>query len=108
MFLFQALIKSSPPLAAAVALKSKFGECDKNLSSSNTLTFPVVEVATFMGWDSKQVKRELKNLEWDNSRGFYRKSGAPFFLHHFSNILALIFLVSFLHSTDTLTFGCNS
>ncbi|XP_028969166.1 ATP-dependent DNA helicase Q4 [Galendromus occidentalis] len=92
---FVSLIKSSPPLAAAVALKKKFGELDKNSSSS--LTFPVVEVATFMGWDSKQVKRELKNLEWSNTKGSYRKTGV---VVEFSDLCFHLYVSSDLGNLD--------
>lgn len=34
---------------------------------ANTLSFPVVDVAARMGWNSKLVKRDLKRLEYDNT-----------------------------------------
>lgn len=62
-------------VAAAMALQKKNSEQE----SANTLTFPVVDVAARMGWDSKLVKRDLKRLEWDNSTlsatGHSRKTG---------------------------------
>nr|XP_037283261.1 ATP-dependent DNA helicase Q4-like [Rhipicephalus microplus] len=61
-------------VAAAVALQEK---CDQQ--PVNTLSFPVVDVAAYMGWDSKLVKRDLKTLEYDNTvlhaTGYSRKSG---------------------------------
>lgn len=32
--------------------------------SSNVIEFPVVDVASAIGWDSGVVKSHLKNLEW--------------------------------------------
>ncbi|KAH9361930.1 hypothetical protein HPB48_003661 [Haemaphysalis longicornis] len=62
-------------VAAAMALQKKGSEQE----STNTLTFPVVDVAARMGWDSKLVKSDLKRLEWDNSTlsttGHSRKTG---------------------------------
>ncbi|XP_076264660.1 recQ4 helicase isoform X2 [Rhynchophorus ferrugineus] len=50
--------KDCPPLAMALALyKGKEGE-------DNILEFPVVEVASAMGWESGICKHKLKNLEW--------------------------------------------
>jgi len=45
----------------AVALEQKSGN---NLGKSTSIEFPVVDVAAAIGWDSGQVKRQLKELEW--------------------------------------------
>ncbi|KAH6947926.1 hypothetical protein HPB50_022102 [Hyalomma asiaticum] len=62
-------------VAAAMALQEK--KCEQE--SVNALSFPVVDVAARMGWDSKLVKRDLKGLEYDNTMlhatGHSRKSG---------------------------------
>ena len=43
------------------------------------ITFPVMEIASAVGWDSGALKRQLKNLEWDTSAiaigGKARRSG---------------------------------
>ncbi|KAG0714785.1 ATP-dependent DNA helicase Q4 [Chionoecetes opilio] len=57
-----AVSRRCPPLAVAIALERQKGT---DFSRSNKVTFPVVEVASRMGWNSKIVKRELKSLEWD-------------------------------------------
>ncbi|KAG7168893.1 uncharacterized protein LOC121866392 [Homarus americanus] len=64
-----AVSRKCPPLAAAIALERQKGVRFENV---NRVSFPVVEVASCMGWNSKIVKRELKSLEWntqDLSRG---------------------------------------
>ncbi|XP_014486168.1 PREDICTED: ATP-dependent DNA helicase Q4 isoform X2 [Dinoponera quadriceps] len=53
--------RSSPPLAMAIALDMQKGITHEN---SNVINFPVVEVASAIGWDSGVVKSHLKNLEW--------------------------------------------
>ncbi|XP_064079381.1 uncharacterized protein LOC135196437 [Macrobrachium nipponense] len=71
-----AVSRRCPPLAVAVAL-----ECEKgiNMDKSNRISFPVVEVSSRMGWDSKIVKRELKALEWNTQNlpggGKVKRSG---------------------------------
>lgn len=84
------MVKTSPALAAALALKKKFGELKDDEKPMNTMSFPVVEVATFMGWDSRLVKRDLKKLEWDDSRvaagGSYRKTGQKLEFVRFRNL----------------------
>ncbi|XP_066940278.1 uncharacterized protein RecQ4 [Macrobrachium rosenbergii] len=71
-----AVSRRCPPLAVAIAL-----ECEKgiNMDKSNRISFPVVEVASRMGWDSKIVKRELKALEWNTQNlaggGKVKRSG---------------------------------
>ncbi|XP_060533000.1 ATP-dependent DNA helicase Q4 [Cylas formicarius] len=50
--------KDCPPLAMALAMyKGKNNE-------DNIVEFPVVEVASAIGWDSGICKHKLKNLEW--------------------------------------------
>ncbi|KAK5642620.1 hypothetical protein RI129_008787 [Pyrocoelia pectoralis] len=51
--------KDCPPLAMALALHA-----NKNNQHQNIFEFPVVEVASAMGWDSGICKHKLKNLEW--------------------------------------------
>ncbi|XP_050049465.1 ATP-dependent DNA helicase Q4 isoform X1 [Dermacentor andersoni] len=62
-------------VAAAMALQEK--NCEQE--PANTLSFPVVDVAARMGWNSKLVKRDLKRLEYDNTMlhatGHSRKTG---------------------------------
>ncbi|XP_020280257.1 ATP-dependent DNA helicase Q4 [Pseudomyrmex gracilis] len=53
--------QSSPPLAMAIALDMKKGISHEN---SNLIEFPVIDVASAIGWDSGVVKSHLKNLEW--------------------------------------------
>ncbi|XP_076061093.1 recQ4 helicase [Oratosquilla oratoria] len=68
--------RKCPPLAVAIALDRENG---KDHEKSTSITFPVVEIAARMGWNSGVVKRELKNLEWDTSGlesgGKVRRSG---------------------------------
>lgn len=68
------LARTSPPLAAAIALLRKAGE--QGLDRTAVVDFPVVSVAAAMGWDSGTVKRELKNLQWRLRDGRWCKSGA--------------------------------
>lgn len=63
-----AVSRQCPPLAVAIALEHHKGV---SFEKRNTVSFPVVEVASRMGWNSKIVKRELKALEW-NSQGLSR------------------------------------
>lgn len=71
-----AVSRKCPPLAVAIALERQKGT---DFSKSNRVTFPVVEVASRMGWNSKIVKRELKQLEWNTqdlqSGGKVQRSG---------------------------------
>ncbi|KAG8233228.1 hypothetical protein J437_LFUL012433 [Ladona fulva] len=53
-----------PPLAMAIASDLEQGVVYQKCSS---IEFPVVKVASSMGWDSGVVKRHLKNLEWKKS-----------------------------------------
>ncbi|CAG9763138.1 unnamed protein product [Ceutorhynchus assimilis] len=50
--------KECPPLAMALALHPP------KQNEENLLEFPVVDVASAMGWDSGICKHKLKNLEW--------------------------------------------
>ncbi|XP_072383095.1 ATP-dependent DNA helicase Q4 [Diabrotica undecimpunctata] len=50
--------KDCPPLAMALALHKN----DEN--NRNILEFPIVDVASAMGWESGICKHKLKNLEW--------------------------------------------
>lgn len=68
----RAVARTCPPLAMAVAMEMTFGESQK---SSHTIEFPVVEIASAIGWDSGVVKRELMNLEWIKVNGSSRRSG---------------------------------
>ncbi|KAH7977401.1 hypothetical protein HPB49_001314 [Dermacentor silvarum] len=62
-------------VAAAMALQEK--NCEQQ--PANALSFPVVDVAARMGWNSKLVKSDLKRLEYDNTMlhatGHSRKTG---------------------------------
>ncbi|KAB0796873.1 hypothetical protein PPYR_10934 [Photinus pyralis] len=51
--------KDCPPLAMALALHANKKDQHKNI-----FEFPVVDVASAMGWDSGICKHKLKNLEW--------------------------------------------
>ncbi|XP_071524359.1 uncharacterized protein RecQ4 isoform X2 [Panulirus ornatus] len=71
-----AVSRRCPPLAVAIALERQKGV---SFEKRSTVSFPVVEVASCMGWNSKIVKRELKALEWSNqdfsSGGRMKRSG---------------------------------
>jgi ATP-dependent DNA helicase Q4 len=45
----------------AIALDMRKGISHED---SNIIKFPVIEVASAIGWDSGIVKSHLKNLEW--------------------------------------------
>ena len=64
--------KTCPPLAVAIAKETQKGV---DLQRSNKITFPVVRIASEMGWNSGTVKRELKSLEWVVAGGQARPSG---------------------------------
>ncbi|KAL1518211.1 hypothetical protein ABEB36_001870 [Hypothenemus hampei] len=53
--------KTCPPLAMALALHP-------SSSDQHQLEFPVVDVASVMGWDSGICKHKLKNLEWASGK----------------------------------------
>ena len=50
-----------PPVAAAIAREKRDGVSHTHCSR---ISFPVVDVADSMGWDSGPVKKELKMLQW--------------------------------------------
>lgn len=49
----------------AIAMEVKKGTKFENL---NTIEFPVIEVASAIGWESGMVKHYLKNLEWTTGK----------------------------------------
>ncbi|CAH0547339.1 unnamed protein product [Brassicogethes aeneus] len=51
--------KECPPLAMALALHKKIENEDPN-----TLEFPIIDIASAIGWESGICKHKLKNLEW--------------------------------------------
>ncbi len=53
-------------MAVAIAREKKEGTSHTHCSK---LTFPVVEIADSMGWESAPVKRELKMLQWNTDEG---------------------------------------
>ncbi|XP_017794163.1 PREDICTED: ATP-dependent DNA helicase Q4 [Habropoda laboriosa] len=63
--------QSSPPLAMAIALDLQKGISHEN---DNIIEFPVVDVASAIGWDSGVVKNHLKNLEWKTVNGTSKRS----------------------------------
>ncbi|KAK3923369.1 ATP-dependent DNA helicase Q4 [Frankliniella fusca] len=64
--------RSCPPLAMAIAMDIMSG---KSQNTSHQIEFPVVEIASAIGWDSGIAKRELMNLEWTKVNGNSRRSG---------------------------------
>lgn len=50
-----------PPLAMAIALDIRKGISHEN---STFIEFPVIEIASAIGWNSGVVKYQLKQLEW--------------------------------------------
>lgn len=63
--------QTSPPLAMAIALDL---QNDISHENSNIIEFPVVDVASAIGWDSGVVKSHLKNLEWKTVNGVSKRS----------------------------------
>ncbi|KZC08279.1 ATP-dependent DNA helicase Q4 [Dufourea novaeangliae] len=63
--------QSSPPLAMAIALDLQKGITHDD---SSVIEFPVVDVASAIGWDSGVVKSHLKNLEWKTGNGASKRS----------------------------------
>ncbi|GJQ84260.1 putative DNA helicase [Trypoxylus dichotomus] len=61
--------KECLPLAMALALYA-----DKQGNKENVFEFPVVDVASAMGWDSGICKHKLKNLEWISVNGQSKRS----------------------------------
>ncbi|XP_028049937.2 ATP-dependent DNA helicase Q4 isoform X2 [Monomorium pharaonis] len=63
--------QSSPPLAMAIALDMKRGISHEN---SNIIEFPIIDVASAIGWDSGVVKSHLKSLEYKIVDGRMKRS----------------------------------
>ncbi|XP_050590348.1 ATP-dependent DNA helicase Q4 isoform X3 [Bombus affinis] len=63
--------QTSPPLAMAIALDLQNGISHEK---DNVIEFPVVDVASAIGWDSGVVKGHLKNLEWKAVNGVPKRS----------------------------------
>ncbi|KAF5276495.1 hypothetical protein FQA39_LY06564 [Lamprigera yunnana] len=61
--------KECPPLAMALALYE-----NEDSKLDNIFEFPVVKVASTMGWDSGICKHKLKNLEWVTVGGQVKRS----------------------------------
>lgn len=59
----RAAAQKCPPLAMAIALDIRKGISHE---SSTFIEFPVVEIASAIGWNSGVVKYQLKQLEWTN------------------------------------------
>lgn len=61
--------KECAPLAMGLALYA-----DKQADNKeNIFEFPVVDVASAMGWDSGICKHKLKNLEWTSGSIIFRQ-----------------------------------
>ncbi|XP_046823310.1 ATP-dependent DNA helicase Q4 [Vespa crabro] len=63
--------QSCPPLAMAIALDLKKGISHEK---STTIEFPVIDIASIIGWDSGVVKKHLKDLEWRTVDGKSKRS----------------------------------
>ncbi|EAA11913.5 AGAP005917-PA [Anopheles gambiae str. PEST] len=63
--------KECPPLAMAFALDLKRGISH---ATSTAIEFPVIDVASAIGWDSGVVKYQLKNLEWTTVNNVRKRS----------------------------------
>ncbi|GIY74387.1 ATP-dependent DNA helicase Q4 [Caerostris darwini] len=59
----------NPAIATAIALDAENG---KKWEKGANLTFEVVKIASAIGWESSQLKRNLKQLEWNAMK---RKTG---------------------------------
>ena len=59
------LFKQSPPLAMAIVLDQKHGISHEG---SSKIEFPVVQIASAIGWDSGTAKQHLKTLEWTKGK----------------------------------------
>jgi len=74
----------------AIALDMKNGISHEN---SNIIEFPVIDIASAIGWDSGVVKSHLKNLEWktdgESSTFFYFREFPLFF---FWNVLFICYM----------------
>lgn len=60
---FRKAAQKCPPLAVAIALDMQKGISHE---SSTYIEFPVIEIASAIGWNSGVVKYQLKQLEWNN------------------------------------------
>lgn len=83
---FRQAVARSPPLAMAIAMDEHRGI---DHSQSARIEFPIVEVASAIGWSSGQVKAHLKDLEW-------KKSNFNFFqilLNNYINIQTFSFFL---------------
>ncbi|RZF48037.1 hypothetical protein LSTR_LSTR002103 [Laodelphax striatellus] len=58
-----------PPLAVAVSKELSKGTKKEKLGS---LSFPIIELAAELGWDSGMLKYHLKQLEWADKEGGIR------------------------------------
>lgn len=56
-----------PPLAMAIALDIRKGISH---DTSTFIEFPVIEIASAIGWNSGVVKYQLKQLEWTTGSYF--------------------------------------
>ncbi|OAD60032.1 ATP-dependent DNA helicase Q4 [Eufriesea mexicana] len=63
--------QTSPPLAMAIAMDLQNGISHEN---DSVIEFPVVDVASAIGWDSGVVKNHLKSLEWKTVNGIPKRS----------------------------------
>ncbi|XP_049296435.1 uncharacterized protein LOC125770626 [Anopheles funestus] len=63
--------KECAPLAMAFALDLKRGISH---ATSTVIEFPVIDVASAIGWDSGVVKYQLKNLEWTTVNNARKRS----------------------------------
>uniref|UniRef100_A0A182WK02 ATP-dependent DNA helicase Q4 n=1 Tax=Anopheles minimus TaxID=112268 RepID=A0A182WK02_9DIPT len=63
--------KECAPLAMAFALDLKRGISH---ATSTIIEFPVIDVASAIGWDSGVVKYQLKNLEWTTVNNARKRS----------------------------------
>ncbi|KAI4471793.1 dna helicase recq family member [Holotrichia oblita] len=92
--------KECAPLAMALALyANKQGD-----NKENIFEFPVVDVASAMGWDSGICKHKLKNLEWTSVNGQPKRSNLSV---EFSNLGFCVLAPGNLNDTqldDTLDY----
>lgn len=60
-YFIRAAAQKCSPLAMAIALDIRKGISHEN---STFIEFPVIEIASAIGWNSGVVKYQLKQLEW--------------------------------------------
>ncbi|XP_026678070.1 uncharacterized protein LOC103507395 [Diaphorina citri] len=65
--------KTCPPLAVAIAMELYRTKGDPNKLTS--LEFPIMKLASTLGWDSGILKSHLKNAEWTKVNDKPQKSG---------------------------------